>query len=491
MRRLPLTLSTAATTLLLGSSTLSLGACGDDLPAQQDTGSSGTTSAASTGSTGPADTTATTDAPTTTAPSTTAVESTGPSVECGNGIVEEGEECDDENVLDDDDCSSACTIPFAELWTVSFDGGDADIGNHALFDADGNLYVLGGIEVNGQDDIWLRQYAPDGTEGWTWTYNGEFEADDFGRRMAWLPDGDLVIVGTQRTEANGDDVLVLRLAVADQTVVWSRVVDGPGSGPDPVDNADFGDAITVDGDGNVLVSGTMRVDGQEYDMWLRKLDADGNELWTHEFQNPDFNGSDTTDAVLADANGDIYLAGNIEVAPSMVQAWVRKLDTDGNELWTQTIPTPVVLTNGTLDGGGNLVLVGFDDDPKNGDMWAGKYDADFTELATTTHDGPMGQFDAALGVATGGAGDVFVTGYVTIPGEQSDIWVGRYQPSLGLRWWSDSYGNTDSNLADDGRAVAVSDDDSHVAVVGYESVIGQDTNIWVRMYQNNPAPLAQ
>lgn len=481
MRPLPLTL--ACVLLVL--------ACGDDLPDQAfSTGSSSAAgSTTTTGSSGVAESTTVTEMPTTTA-STSLVESTGPGSMCGNGILEDGEECDDENVLEDDDCYSNCTIPFAERWTATHDGGGADFANHALFDAEGNLYVLGVVDVAGQDDIWLRQYGPDGREGFTWTYDGELEADDYGRRMAWLPSGDLVIVGTQETEANGDDVLVLRLAMADQSIVWSRLYDGQGSGPDPIDNDDFGDAITVDGDGNVLVSASMRVDGQEYDMWLSKLDPDGNPLWVHEYDNPDFHGADTSDAVLTATNGDVYLVGNTEVAPSMVEAWVRKLDLDGAELWTQMLPE-AVLTNGTLDPGGNLVLVGRNVNPKNYDMWAGKYDADLVELAITTYDGPMGQFDVALGVATGGGGDVFMTGYITVVGEQSNIWVGRYMSSLGLRWWSDSYGNSKSLLADDGRAVAVSDDDSRVAVVGYESVIGEDLNVWVRVYDNNAAPLAQ
>lgn len=73
-------------------------------------------------------------------------------------------------------------------------------------------------------------------------------------------------------------------------------------------------------------------------------------------------------------------------------------------------------------------------------------------------------------------------------GEQSNLWAGRYASDLGLRWWSDAYGNQDALLADEGRAVAVSADESRVAVAGLESVIGQDTNIWLRVCQNNPAP---
>lgn len=477
MRRFPLALASA----------LPLLACPHAGPNVDPSGSSGSTGDADSTSTGEAPTSTTVE-PTTTGPTTTGLDSsTGPAVECGNGIVEAGEECDDENVLDDDDCSSACTIPFVELWTVTYDGGDSDVANHALFDDEGNLYVLGNSQVAGQGyDVWLRQYTADGREGFTWTYDGAFHGDDFGRRMAWQGD-DLVIVGTEATETNGDDVLLIRLALADQTPVWTQQYDGPGSGPDPADNDDFGAAIGVDADGNLLVAATLTVDGQVVDISLRKLDPDGNELWAHGYDDPTQHDVDSASAVVVDGT-DVYLIGNSYVDPTTEQSWIRKLDTDGVELWTQTL-VGVEFTNGALDPAGNLVLTGLEDDnPDNVNLWLGKYDPDFGELAATEFDGPSGDFDLGLSVAVGASADVYVSGQITVIGEQANIWAGRYMADLGLRLWSDAYGNAEAKLADVGRGIVVSADESRVAVVGFESVLGQDSNVWVRMYQNNPGP---
>lgn len=472
MRRLPLALTSALLVL----------ACGDDDTPQDPTTGSTSTGEADSTTVEPAPTSTTVEPTSTTDASTTAVDSTGPVAECGNGIVEDGEECDDQNVLDDDDCSSACTIPFVELWTVTYDGGDADVANHALFDEEGNLYVLGNVEVGGQYDVWLRQYTPDGREGFTWTYAGAFGGDDFGRRMAWL-DGDLVIVGTEATETNGDDVLILRLSLADQTPVWTQQYDGPGSGPEPADNGDYGGGIAVDADGNLLVAASISVDGQMADISLRKLDPDGGELWVHQYDDPTAHDVDTASAVVVDGT-DVYLIGNSFITADTEQSWIRKLDTDGGELWTQTIPG-VEFTNGALDSQGNLVLVGLEDDnPDNVNLWAGKFDADFAELATTTHDGPSGSYDVAGGVALGASDSVYLTGSITIVGQQANIWSARYMPDLGLRLWNDAYGNEDAQLNDVGRGVAVSADETRVAVVGFESVLGQDSNVWVRMYEN-------
>lgn len=459
--------------------------CPDDPPPADPDGSS--SDGSTTVVTPPDPTTTTSDSSSTTEASSTGLDSTGPAVECGNGVVEEGEECDDGNVVDDDACYSNCTIPFVELWTVTHDEGNDDVAAAAVFDAEGNLYVLGYVQVEGQGyDLWVRQYTPDGREGFTWTYGGAIGGDDLGRAMAWHPSGDLIVVGSETTDT-GDDILVMRFSPVAQSTVWIDRHDGTSMGIESTDEADFATGVAVDGDGNVLVSGTERVDMQEFDIWLRKYDGDGNILWTQGHDGP-VSGNDTADAVLVDGNGDVYLVGDEEVAANDPESWIRKYDTDGNELWTATVPN-VFFSRGVIDGDGNPVLVGVDvDNTMNVNMYAGRFDPDFAVLDSTQVDGPSGAYDAALHVAVDATGEVYIGGYVTVIGQIENIWAGRYMSDLSLRRWSISYNNDESNLADVARAVAVSDDGSRVAVVGYESVIFQDRNVWVRMLQNNPAP---
>ncbi len=468
-------------------SSLVLLSCGDDTTGSA--GSSGDTAAVTDSTTGDPPVATTTDDPSTTT-SATAVDSssTGPGAACGNGRMDPGEECDDENVDNDDECYSNCTLPFEVLWTETEAGPDVDRGRDGLFDADGNLYVLGFTEVAGQGlDMWLRQYAPDGTTNWTYTYNGATNGDDIGITMAWLPDGDLVLAGAEDT-ANDVDALLMRFDPDTQMPVWTQQYDGPGTDTAVGEDTDFVNSVTVDIDGNILVASTQGVDMQEVNILVRKIDPDGVEIWAQSYNDDTVNLSDTPDAVITDSNGDIYVAGATEAAPNMSEGWVRKYDTDGNEIWTEPLPG-VIFIDGTLDADDNIVLTGFDNDTATvTDMWTGKYDPDFTEIGVEIYDGPSGLLDFAQGVGVGPDGDIYVTGFVTIVGESQDVWVGRHSPDLSARWWSAGYGNTDTNLDDEGNAVVVSDDGTRVAVIGSEAVIGEDANIWVRMYQNNPTP---
>src|SRR5205085_2866670 len=110
---------------------------------------------------------------------------------------------------------------------------------------------------------------------------------------------------------------------------------GSGQGPDP--------ARAVAADGSVYVAGDLprALPGQTsaggIDAYVRKYDAAGNELWTRQFGT---GGADCVGAVAVDASG-VYVAGYThgtlpgQSSAGDEDAFVRKYDAAGNELWTR------------------------------------------------------------------------------------------------------------------------------------------------------------
>ena len=87
------------------------------------------------------------------------------------------------------------------------------------------------------------------------------------------------------------------------------------------------------------------------------------------------------------------------------------------------------------------------------------------------------------GLASGsGSSSGTNTGSLTTDSSSTDT-----SSTSGL-WWSHSYGNDEAMDNDRAQAVAVSDDETRVAIVGSERVVGGNRNIWVRVLHNNPAP---
>ena len=126
--------------------------------------------------------------------------------------------------------------------------------------------------------------------------------------------------------------------------------------------------VAVDDAGNLYVVGWTlgALPGQSHlgrgDAYLRKYDGDGNELWTRQFGSED---NDKARGVRLDSAGDLYVAGDTEGAPPHLtllgrwDAFVIKYDSDGNELWTRLFGTKTVdeALGVAVDGAGNVYAV--------------------------------------------------------------------------------------------------------------------------------------
>ncbi|MCH9679880.1 MAG: hypothetical protein K0V04_00475 [Deltaproteobacteria bacterium] len=475
-------MTTSTTKYIIGS--LALLGCGDDTTGAADSGaSSGVVATATAGDeTTGGETTGgeTTRVETAGADSTgvdstgvgsTGADSTGPGMACGNGVVEPGEDCDDDNEQVDDACYPDCSLPYEVPWTATHDSSPIEEAAWtAVFDAAGNLYVRG-VHFVGPNDavVWLRQYLPDGSEGWTWTYESLTGASPGSLvALAPHPSGDLIVVGDDQN--TGHD-LVMRVDVSSQSIVWSDVIDLMGV-------TEHVAAVTVDTDGIIFVSGRTAPAPGMGTAWLRRYDADGGLAWNVYDESP--MSWQVPIAVLADGPGEIYHVGNfVSAGPEPHVGWVRKLDTSGNELWRYTLDG-VGLDDADLDGEGNLVLSG-DAHDVGGSLWIGKFDPDFNEIVATSLD------VAANDMVVGAGGSLYLAGSITGPVVQSQIWAARYSSDVSLRWWSHSDGNDLAN--DHAIGIAVSDDESRVAIVGRETTDEDEgPNSWVRMLHNNPTP---
>ncbi|NHJ86897.1 MAG: hypothetical protein FK734_15650 [Asgard group archaeon] len=76
---------------------------------------------------------------------------------------------------------------------------------------------------------------------------------------------------------------------------------------------------------------------------------------------------------------------------------------------------------------------------------------------------------------------LFTTGYVSVPGEGTNIWLGKFDSELNLQ--TENTFNGPANSDDMGYTLA--SDGSYLFVVGYISEIAEDHNIWLAKYDFN------
>lgn len=154
------------------------------------------------------------------------------------------------------------------------------------------------------------------------------------------------------------------------------------------------------------------------DAFVRKYDASGSELWTRQFGG---GGADVAASVAVDDAGDVYVAGTTTSSlagdAKSFDAFVRRYDAAGNEGWTRQFGTAGGdnARDVTVDETNRLLVTGSTEGTLPGQVSGKGYDA---FVASFDKDGRtlwIRQFgstgdDYGVAVAADSAGNVFVAG---------------------------------------------------------------------------------
>lgn len=245
--------------------------------------------------------------------------------------------------------------------------------------------------------------------------------------------------------------------------LWTRQT-GPGLGDSPgAIAAGSGDIYVT---GLVYVQGEGQVDGPVD--FVRKYDANGTELWTRQLGTYGDGAGVEASSVAVDSTG-IYVAGSIGTAfPRQSSsgdgdAYVRKYDPAGNELWTRqfgTASADSVLN--VVVGSGGIYVVGRTEGtfPPNANSGTGhtfvrKYDPAGNDLWTRQFGiNPVDYASASAADASG----IYIAGGATdaTPGQTANdpgpAFVRMYDPN-GTELWTFYFG---SKLGDFATSITAS-----------------------------------
>jgi len=316
--------------------------------------------------------------------------------------------------------------------------------------------------VSGQVVVWTRQFGSAGTD-----YSTGISVGASGVYVAGLTTGAL----PDQTSSGSTDTFV-RKYDAGGTEAWTRQFGSAGQ------DYSNGNGISVDASG-VYVAGHTNgaLPGQthlgDWDAFVRKYDAAGNVVWTHQF------GTSTEDAVFAISVGasGIYAAGVTrgalpgQTSSGNQDAFVRKYDAAGTEVWTRQFGggsfeqahAISVDASGVYVAGGTEGALPGQTSSGGHDAWVRKYDASGNEVWTRQFG--SASVDLAGGISLDASG-VYVTGgtYGALPGQtytgDQDAFVRKYD-AAGTEMWTRQFGTTGND-----KVYGVSADASGVHAAG-------------------------
>ena len=330
-----------------------------------------------------------------------------------------------------------------QQWVQRYNGpGNSDDGtngtNAIAVDSSGNVYVAGWSAGTENTDYVVIKYNSNGDQQWAERYNGSGNGYDAPYGIALDSSGNVYVTGTSTGDGTGSDYTKIKFNNNAQQQ-WAKSYNGSGNG------YDAGQALAVDDSGNVYVTGVSTAQNGLGDCVTIKYDTDGNEQWAKTYDGP-ANGNDYGNSVTVDGSGNVYVTGTSAGAKTGQDYLTIKYDSSGQQLWASTYSSPDNNWDEGrsigLDGSGNVYVTGvleYSEGKASTDDWGTiKYDSSGTEQWVQIYNGPASIADEAWSIAVDVNGNSYVVGYSNGPTSGSDLTSIKYDTD-GVQQWLQAY----------------------------------------------------
>lgn len=346
------------------------------------------------------------------------------------------------------------------IWTRQFGSSTADFlkaihgTNSDVFVTGETLDTLPGQTSLGSSDSFVRKYDSFGNEVWTRQF-GTSKSDN-GEGIYSGTEGIYVVgntFGEFPDQTSSGNSYIRKYDFAGQDI-WTRQF---GSSVNESATSVFSDNMGIYMAGYLNGSLLGQISQGLGDAYVRKYDYSGQEIWTRQFGT---NGSDLALSICFD-NTNVYVAGRaFGILPDQEQSgcFVRKYDPAGQEIWTRQfgIPNNAETAYGVRSHSGGVFVVGYVNGALEDQTYAGmkdafvrKYDHDGNEIWTRQF-GTEGEEDAReISVDDSG---IYIAGNIngSWPGEQAkggnDVYIRKYAVDGNLIWTRQFGTSDDDNL---------------------------------------------
>ena len=262
------------------------------------------------------------------------------------------------------------------LWARQIGTHDWDAGGKLAVDAAGSSYVagstLGDLAASnpggpGHYDGFLSKYNAAGDPVWTRQIGSD--QDEIGLGVAVDPAGNSYLRGHTwgdlvRPNSGRGDFFVSKYDTTG-SLLWTTQVSAPPNRPDS-GGCITGD-IALDSEGNTYISGNVGTagDGAEIQAFLTKLDSVGNVVWSRTIAEASYGLGITVDAegsvVVALTRGSCLFEGALigKYSSAGEQVWIRSLDESSATAWDVAVDAlgNAYVTGTSEVGGGGFVFV--------------------------------------------------------------------------------------------------------------------------------------
>ena len=295
-------------------------------------------------------------------------------------------------------------------WVGRYDGSanDDDIAHAIAVDRSGNVYVTGTCTNSGTGSDYVTiKYSPTGDVMWVKKYNGPGNGLDVAYAMVVDDSTNVYITGLSEGSFTGTDYAKIKYNSSGK-VIWIRRYNGVD------DSIDIAEDITVDDKGNVYVTGYSYSSGKDWDYSTVKYDPTGNIKWVRRYNGPG-NDYDIAEAIEVDKNGYIYVTGVSYGLGTDGDFATIKYDSTGDIMWVRRYNGPGNDYDGAeaivVDDNGNIYVIGESYGLGTGrDYITIKYTQSGDVVWVKRYNGPGNGDDEAQAISIDKRGYIYVVG---------------------------------------------------------------------------------
>jgi len=381
--------------------------------------------------------------------------------------------------------SEGSAKPEMVTWEKTFGGSEDDCAYFIIQTNDGDYAVAGWTESKGagKDDFWITKLNSEGIIVWEKAFGGT--EDDNAHSIVQTTDGGYAVAG--RTEYKSYKEYDFGIIKLDEkgNMVWDKTYGESGE--------DEAYSLIQDYDGNYIVAGYTESKGAgEEDIWIIKLDSQGDILW-----DKTFGGSDNDEAwtIIQTNDGGYAISGYTESkGAGESDAWIITLDSQGDIIWDKTFGGSsydlAFSLIQTTDGG--YAIAGYTQSKGAGesDAWILKLDSQGNKLWDKTFGGSDN--DEAWTIIQTNDGGYAISGYTESKGAgEEDAWILKLD-NQGNLLWEKTFGGSDEDVA----IYIIQTTDGGYAISGYtESKGAGESDAWIlkldkegNLNENSEAP---
>jgi len=214
-----------------------------------------------------------------------------------------------------------------KIWDKTFGGSGFDEGREIQVTKEGGYIIIGTTKSygSGDNDFWLIKTDSYGNKLWNKTFGGDY--DDYGYSVHQTSSGGYILTGyTTSKGAGSGDVWLVRTDVNGKKL-WDKTFGGNGW--------DRGRSVRQTTDGGYIIAGSTFSYGVGGDIWILKTDISGTLEWQ---MNRGQLGEDRGRSVRQTSDQGYIITGfRYSATQQSNDLWLIKLDKDGNRHWNTTI----------------------------------------------------------------------------------------------------------------------------------------------------------